>query len=353
MQPSSSSRSPPLPGLFLLTRAQTSISALRDTSMDLEITPDRELVLGLRILDHTAHDRDPQVLHLAGRHKRVVHARHAPMQVLPQVRLHGLVVLQVHLPGVGLQLKRARQRDGARDDAARARAERRGGFREGREDGVGADEVGFEGPACGVRVEVAEEDVDEEGGLEGHLFDADVGDPFPVVARGQSFRGCGDVGGGGGARGDTGGDGGGEGLVGYFGGGGGGDRTAGGWLVASGMHAALLGDFFAGRGAVEFVHGYPGGGGGSAAGFRIVVAEGGGVAGGLGGPEVAGGIAAERFERGIFVDFLAGYENSGAVLDRLAVHPAIGVDGLPDGEEAVNVGVVQPKDGVESRIVDL
>ena len=58
-----------------------------------------------------------------------------------------------------------------------------GGVGEGGEDGVGADEVGFEAPACGIGVEVAEEDVDEEGLLQGVFGDADVGDPFCVVFR--------------------------------------------------------------------------------------------------------------------------------------------------------------------------
>ena len=60
-------------------------------------------------------------------------------------------------------------------------AEGGGGVGEGREDGVGADEVGLEAPAGGIGVEVAEEDVDEEGLLEGVFGDADVGDPFGVV----------------------------------------------------------------------------------------------------------------------------------------------------------------------------
>lgn len=232
---------------------------------------------------------------------------------------------------------------------------------------MGADEVGFEGPAGGGGGEVAEEDVDEEGGLEGGFLDAQVGDPFPVVACGEGFWGCGDGGGGGGEGGDAGGDGGGEGGVGWVGGGGGGedgeggvvcgagvgDGMAGGVLVVSGVDAALLGKVLAGRRAVECVHSCLGGGGGSVAGFGVVVAEGGGVAGGVRGPEVAVAIFAERFERGVLVDCLAGLENYVAEVDRLAVHPAVGVDGLPDGEEAVNVGVVQPKDGVEGRVVNL
>lgn len=177
------------------------------------------------------------------------------MQIPPQIRLHPLAILQIHLPSIGLRLQRPRQRDGARHDAAGARAERGGGFGEGREDGVRADEVGLEGPARRVRVEVAKEDVDEEGALEGHLLDAQVGDPFAVVACGEGFQGGGDVGGGGGGGGDTGGDGGGEGGVGWVGGGivvGGGvvEGSALGGVVGFGMDAALLGEVFAGCRAV-------------------------------------------------------------------------------------------------------
>ncbi len=232
---------------------------------------------------------------------------------------------------------------------------------------MGADEVGFEGPAGGGGGEVAEEDVDEEGALEGGFLDAQIGDPFAVVARGEGFGSRGDVGGWGGIGRDAGGDGGGEGGVACCGGGGGGedgeggvvcgvggvDGSAGGALVVSGVDAALLGKVLAGRRAVECVHSCLGGGGGSVAGFWVVVAEGGGVAGGIRGPEVAVAVFAERFERGVLVDCLAGLENCVAEVDRLAVHPAIGVDGLPDGEEAVNVGVVQPKDRVKGRVVDL
>lgn len=228
--------------------------------MDHEIAPNRELIRSLRLLDHAAHDRHLQILHLATRHIRIVHPRHTPMQVPPQIRLHPLAILQIHLPRIGLRLQRPRQRDGARHDAAGAGAERRGGVGEGREDGVRADEVGLEGPARRVRVEVAEEDVDEEGALEGHLLDAQVGDPFAVVACGKSFRSGGDVGGGGGGGGDTGGDGGGEGGVAWIGGGGGGEGGEGGIVGGGGvvegsavggaggfgMDAALLGDVLAG-----------------------------------------------------------------------------------------------------------
>lgn len=283
------------------------------------------------------------------------------MQIPPQIRLHALTIAQVHLPGIRLRLQRPRQRDRARHDAARARAERRGGVGEGREDGVGADEVGLEGPAGGGGGEVAEEDVDEEGGLERGFLDAQVGDPFSVVACGEGFWGGGDVGGWGGIGRDAGGDGGGDGGVACCGGGGGGEDGEGGVvcgagvgvLVVSGVDATLLGKVLAGRRAVECVHGCLGGGGGPVAGFWVVVAEGGGVAGGIRGPEVAAAVLAERFERGVLVDCLTGLENCVAEVDRLAVHPAVGVDGLPDGEEAVNVGVVQPKDGVERRVVNL
>ena len=48
---------------------------------------------------------------------------------------------------------------------------------------VGSDEIGLEAPARRVRVEVAQEDVDEEGLLEGVFRDADVCDPLFVGGR--------------------------------------------------------------------------------------------------------------------------------------------------------------------------
>lgn len=108
-----------------------------------------------------------------------------------------------------MQAQGSRQGDGSRDDGAVGGVQRRGGVGEGREDGVGADEGGGEGPGGGVRGEVAEEDVDEEGLLQGVFGDADVGDPFRVVRCGGvcCCGGCGRGGeGGGGGGGCVGGD---------------------------------------------------------------------------------------------------------------------------------------------------
>ena len=218
-----------------------------------------------------------------------------------------------------------------------------------------AHEVGFECPARGVGVEVAEEDVDEEGALQRHFLDPDVRDPFPVVARCESLRRRGHVGGLGRDGGDTGSHGGGERRVCGFGGG----SSAEGWeggvrgAKATGLDGALLRDGFAGGGAVELVDGRFGRGRGPAAGFRVIIAEGGGVAGGLGGPEGAGGVFVEGFEGSSLVDGLAGFEDCGAVFDFLWGHPIVGVDGLPDGEEAVDVSVMQPENRVEGGVVDL
>ena len=114
------------------------------------------------------------------------------------------------------------------------------------------------------------------------------------------------------------------------------------------MHCTFFGDLFAGRGAVEFVHGGFGGRDGRAVGFRVGVAESGRVADGGRGPEVAGRVFVERGERRVGVDVLAGFEDCGAVLDLvLRGHPVVGVDGLPDGEEPVDVGMMEPENGVE------
>ena len=50
------------------------------------------------------------------------------------------------------------------------------------EDAVGADQVGLKGPLERIRVEVAEEDVDEKRGVESILLDSDIGDPFTILA---------------------------------------------------------------------------------------------------------------------------------------------------------------------------
>ena len=59
-------------------------------------------------------------------------------------------------------------------------------------------------------------------------------------------------------------------------------------------------------GAVEGVDGFLGGGGRGVGGFGVGVAEGGCVARGLRGPEIAGGVFVEGFERSGLVDVLAG-----------------------------------------------
>ena len=66
------------------------------------------------------------------------------------------------------------------------------------EDAVGADQVGFKGPGEGIRVEVTQEDMHEEGTTQGELPDSDVGDVFgvfTVVSQILGFIGRGGVGG--------------------------------------------------------------------------------------------------------------------------------------------------------------
>lgn len=50
------------------------------------------------------------------------------------------------------------------------------------EDAVTADEVGLKGPLERIGVEVAEEDMDEKGGVESILLDSNIGDPFTILA---------------------------------------------------------------------------------------------------------------------------------------------------------------------------
>ena len=64
----------------------------------------------------------------------------------------------------------------------------------------------------------------------------------------------------------------------------------------------------------------------------------------------------EGFERGGLVDVLAGGKHSGAEVDLvLCRHPVFiaGIDGLPDGKEAIDVDVMKPKDRIKSCIIDL
>ncbi len=50
------------------------------------------------------------------------------------------------------------------------------------EDAVGADQVRLKGPLERIRVEVAQEDMDEERAIESVLLDSDIGDPFTILA---------------------------------------------------------------------------------------------------------------------------------------------------------------------------
>lgn len=113
---------------------------------------------------------------------------------------------------------------------------------------------------------------------------------------------------------------------------------------------------FSGRRAVERVDGFLGGGGRGVGGFRVAVAKRGGVARGLRGPEIAGGVFVEGFERGGLVDVLAGGQDGGAEIDLvLCGHPVFvaGIDGLPDGKEAIDVDVMEPEDRIKSCVIDL
>lgn len=68
----------------------------------------------------------------------------------------------------------------------------------------------------------------------------------------------------------------------------------------------------------------------------------------VGGPEV-GGILAVWLEGRVGALGRAAGNSPSRVRSDLRSTVAVGVDGLPDGEEAVDVGVVEPEDGVEGR----
>lgn len=98
---------------------------------------------------------------------------------------------QIRCDSIGLKVRQALlqqsigQGDGARDDDAvlfiadTIPARRLGGV--GRKDAMRADKVRFLCPRERRRVEVAEEDVHEEGAVDGEVFDSDVGAVFTVV----------------------------------------------------------------------------------------------------------------------------------------------------------------------------
>lgn len=179
-----------------------------------KLAPSRELIIRVGGRDIAANDRDLQLRHLGPGHLGIIHPGNPPVQIPSQIRLDLLLITRIHEPLLRLRIQRARQGDGARDDDPVGEGAG-GGVGEGREDGVGADEVGFEGPAGWIRVEVAEEDVDEEGFVDGVFRDPDVRDPFFVEfwcggggkhAAGAGCDGCG----GGGWDGHVGCDGGGD-----------------------------------------------------------------------------------------------------------------------------------------------
>lgn len=164
-----------------------------------KLPPSRELIIGLGGRDIAADDRDLQLRHLGPRDLGIVHPGDPPMQIPSQIRLDLLLIARIHEALLRLRVQCARQRDRARDDdpVGGGAAQRGGGVGEGREDGVRADEVGFEGPAGRIGVEVAEEDVDEEGFVDGVFRHPDVRDPFFVDFRrggGGHAAGAGSVG---------------------------------------------------------------------------------------------------------------------------------------------------------------
>lgn len=207
------------------------------------------------------------------------------------------------------------------------------------EDDKGADEAGGGGgrggggggwgePGGGVGGDVADEEVDVEGGVEGEFVDADVGVPFAVLAGGAVLE----------ARGD--GDG--YALVLAFGEEG---------IVEAARSELVVGvvELFDGRAGVG---GDLRGGEGPVADFGDGVAKGAGRAHIGGGVERGAGVGVEGREACVNVFGCAGGDGEGAALVGLRSNVGVRVDCLPDGEETIDVGVVEEEDWVKGAVGD-
>ena len=195
------------------------------------------------------------------------------------------------------------------------------------EDDECADEArgGFE-PGRGIGGHVADEDVDVEGFLQGEFVDADIGVPFAVGAGGAVFEGWRD--GDGGSRVAV--------SLAFVDG-----DAAGGELV---VWVVELLDCGAGVGT-QLVGGHP-----PIADFGVGVAE------RAGGADVGRGIqrsAGVGVEGGkARVDVFAGPWGDGEGAGRVGLGADVGawVEGLEDGEESVDVGVVEEEDRVKGAV---
>ena len=166
--------------------------------------------------------------------------------------------------------------------------------------------------------------MDEEGGLEREFVDADIGVPFAVGAGGAVFEG----------RGDGDGD------------------------VRVGL-AFVEGEAARGEFVVGVVEPFDGGAGvgGELRGRHAPVADFGDcVAKGAGGADIGGGveggavIGVEGAQRRVDILDGAGVDGEGAVSGGLRANVGVWVEGLPDGEESIDVGVVQEEDRVEGAV---
>lgn len=209
-----------------------------------ELLPHGEVALRLGRPDHRADDRDLEAGHLLGGHLGAV-LLHAPAQVLAQVGQHGAVRVGLERAGRAARLERRRERD-------RALHRLRVGRAELGQEALHADEVGVQLVVRRFGGGGAEEDVDVVGAADGGggLDGEEVG----ARSRGAAVeRGVGGI---------EGGD--------------------------------AAGNEGSGAGAVEVVDA-----GAERGGARVVrklgvpVAEAGGLAGRVGAPECAGGIAVE------------------------------------------------------------
>ncbi len=202
------------------------------------------------------------------------------------------------------------------------------GIGRGGEDNMSADEALLDRPLGRVLGGLGQEDVDGVGAAHAVLQGGNVCKVL-VLREGAVGQGHGAVGVG-------------EGTVGGRGGRGGGCCGE----VASASPGG-------GGAAVEAVDGGSDGVAvGVAGGLNVVVAQDGGLADRGRGPEAAVDVAAERGQRRVDIEDSAGAGGEGAGPLSLGLDIAVRVEDLKHGQEAVDVGVVEPEERVHGGVVD-
>ena len=237
------------------------------------------------------------------------------MQVILQISRDPGGVAHIDLALGGVELQFCGERDRAGDEGV---VDLAGVGDEMVGDGVGADEIGVDGPAFRVRRKITEEDVDEEGGFDGGFEDADVGDPFLVGALLEHAEAA--VGGAGHFA-QAAGDGGG--YAGWASGAGWAGR--GGWQVGGYLHrcrglgvgvslldGAATGKCLARAAAVDVVDGFLHARNVFPVDLRVAVSERFGVLYGFWGMETAACVFVERSQRTVLVQMVASFDGSGS-----------------------------------------